>query len=88
MSKFITEKQTETYLQSEVRHLKMPDGQTKPVQAINQMWTIFDLLIEANMFSAKRLIEIAHDVAESENVTFDKALEGVCAYAHSQACKI
>ena len=87
MTKFMTEIDTEAYLESEMRMLAMPDGETVPVRGIKLMWSIFDLLQQSNMFTQERLIEIAYSMAECEQVSFEKALESVCGYAHEQVKK-
>lgn len=88
MSKFITEKETENYLVSEMRMLTLPDGGSHPVRGLNLMWTTFDLLQETGAFTQERLIDIAHAVAQHEDAPFDKALETVCGYAHEQMLKL
>jgi len=88
MNKFLTEKETEKRLESETRMLTLPDGKTVPVRGFKLTWNSFDLLQQANMFTAEQLIELAYSWSEREGIAFDTTLHNICAYAHEQAKKL
>lgn len=77
---FITEKQTEAWLQSETRSLTMPNGTRRDVTAFNLHWLSFDFLTECTCYSEKTLVELALLSQSETGRPFDQSFRNVVAY--------
>ena len=88
MNDFLTEQQTERFLEKQTRMLTMPDGKMVAVSGFMVMWNAFELLQEANMFTEERLIELAYSWSERENIPFEETLKNLIGFIHSEVKKI
>lgn len=77
---FYTEKQTEEWLESEMRYLPMPDGSTRPVTAFRLVWSKVDSLILLNGHTLEDLVGYAVEEATLQRITLDRALTCVVAW--------
>ena len=80
--KFLTEKETESLLETETRNLPMPDGTTQPFAGFKFMWRSYDFIIESGLYTGKRLTELAVINGEETGCAFDISLRNVLAYIH------
>lgn len=84
----MTEQQTEALLEQDTRILTMPDGKKIPVRGFKLMWNAFDLLLEANMFTEDKLIELAYSWSQREGLSFDEALKNLVGFIHVQVKRL
>lgn len=77
---FFTEKQTETYLEEEIRDIKMPDGSLRPYRNFKVWWEAYDYLIWTTEFIPQKLVEYALREKAASGKSFDQSLEDVVAF--------
>lgn len=83
MSFFITEKQTEQWLERETRLITMPDGSMRPITGFRLMWSGFDFILEHSLtIDEARLVELALMSARETNRTLEQQFPNVVAYVH------
>lgn len=73
MGFFITEKQTEEWLQEEVRDMLMPDGTRKPVRAFRITWSARDFIEEFTDIPEQEISEIAQMYVEETGKPYEEA---------------
>jgi len=78
---FWTEKETEHWLESETRSVKMPDGSMRPVTDFRLLWENFDCLCAAHLFTEERLVELALDSSKETGHSFEDSFVSVVACA-------
>ena len=59
MAFFITEKETEEFLELETRNIPMPDGTMRPFTDLRLTWRSYDFLIVCGKYTAKELVDLA-----------------------------
>lgn len=88
MERFITEKETEAWLEQETRDITMPDGSTRPITHFKLMWNGFDFLTATPYYQPKpyyteaRLVEWAVMDAEGTGRSFEETFPGVVTYVY------
>ena len=80
----MTEKQIEAYLESETRMLTMPNGQQRAVRQFNLLWSVFDDIQGANMFSSEKMIALADSFSRRKGIPFEEGLQSICGEIHRQ----
>lgn len=81
---FYTEKQTETWLQNETRHVKLPDGTVRAVTAFRLTWSKADSLVVLNGHALSELAAYAAEESSLQNITLDHAFHCVIAWLDEQ----
>jgi len=87
MSFFISEKETENYLEVETRDLPMPDGTIKPFTGFKLMWRAVDYLIITAGYSRAELADLAIKNAKEMGYSFEDSFPNVVAYVHREIKK-
>lgn len=87
MGFFITEKQTEDYLEQETRAILMPDGTRRPFTGFKLMWRSFDYLTLAGNYTGKELTALALQNAQEMGYSFEQSFPSVLAYLHQHVRK-
>lgn len=82
MGFFITEKETEAWLEEETRTLTLPDGTVKPFTGFKLLWRSFDYILETSTFTEKRLIELAQLSSRETGRSFGQSFHDLLAYTH------
>lgn len=88
MSRFITEKETDSLLETENRSLMLPDGDPLQVRHFRIVWNSFDLIVKSGVMTAETITEIAAEHSAATGQSFEEALERVCGYAHRELKKL
>ena len=86
MRSFYTEKETEEWLQTEMRELPLPGGGTRPLTGFHLLWVVYDELVEKG-YSPERLVGWAIEETELTGVCFERAFPGVVAYVDKHCRK-
>jgi hypothetical protein len=81
---FITEKQTEEWLQLETRTIQMPDGTRKPITYFRLIWRSLDYLILCGNWSTQELVDLAFKNAAEVGGSFEQNFAAVLTYVHHQ----
>jgi hypothetical protein len=87
MSFFITEKETEKWLEPESRDIAMPDGSKRSIEMFKLAWRSFDFLTVCQCYTAKELIELSIKNADEMGYSFEDSFPNVLAYLHRDARK-
>ena len=80
MSRFITEKETESYLEYSSRLLTMPNGSSCSVSAMKLTWDYYDFILSRPSYSESIVMDFARRLSEDENIDFDLAFDNVVGY--------
>ena len=84
MSFFITEAETEKWLERETRVLTMPDGSKRSFTDMRLMWRSLDYVTQTSTITEEFLIEVALDWGERENLDFEITFPNMLVYAHKE----
>lgn len=84
MSFFITEKETEHWLELETRNLHFPAGKTKPFTETRLTWRSLDYIIQTSDITQQELIQWAIDWGHRENLDFKITFPNMLVYAHRE----
>lgn len=80
---FITEKDTEAYLEQETREVRMPDGSLRPVRLFKLVWRSFDyILATSRHIQEEDLTGWGLLSAQETGRSFDLQFPNVLAYTH------
>lgn len=84
---FITEKETESWLEQESRDLAMPDGSKRSVQMFKINWRSYDFLTVCRCYTPKELIDLSIKNADEMGYSFEDSFPNVLSYLHRHARK-
>ncbi|MEE9398550.1 MAG: hypothetical protein V3V31_16245 [Methylococcales bacterium] len=87
MGFFITNKETEDYLETETRDITMPDGSVRSFTGFKLMWYSFDYLTIAGNYTKNELVALAIRNAEKMGYSFEDSFPNVLAYIHQHVRK-
>ena len=87
MAFFISEKETEEYLERETRDIPMPDGSTRPFTTTRLAWRSLDYILEWGWFTQERVVELAIINAEEVGLSFEDSFNDTLAYIHAEMRK-
>lgn len=85
---FYTEAETERWLATQRRELRMPDGTVRLVSGMQLMWEHFDSLIADSGYSYDELIEFALREVKAQKLSFDQALLVIVAFLDNERRKV
>jgi hypothetical protein len=77
---FITEKETEEWLNLETRDLPMPDGATRPLTDFKLTWNSFDFIVRFGMFTPLELVKLAYLSTSETGFPFEETFPNVVAF--------
>ena len=73
MGVFITEKETEEWLESETRKMLMPDGTREAVTNFNLNWDNLDFILDMSDFTEEEITELALQQAVESGKPFKES---------------
>lgn len=82
MGFFITERQTEEYLETETRDVPLADGSARPVTAFKLLWRSWDYLILCGGYGRRELAALAQINACEVGCSFEDSLRDTLAHLH------
>jgi hypothetical protein len=85
---FMTEKETEEWLELETRSVRMPDGATRPLTLFRLAWNSFDHVIESGLFTDTELAGLAVEASNETGQPFDRTFPNMVAYVAREVRKM
>jgi len=82
MTHFWTEKEIESYLESQTRMLPRSDGSEQVMTGQKLMWDAVDFIIGTYTYTMRQLIELVEQNMERQQITFEDSFKRVVAYIH------
>ena len=82
MSKFLTEKQIEAYLEPETRELPLPDGSVQVVTGMKLLWQSVDCIVDTYTYTLAELVELTQKNQMKQNISFEESFSRVVSYIH------
>ncbi len=79
---FLTEKQTEAWLEMETRDLPMPDGTLRPFTDTKLHWNAYDFIVSQEMFTGARLVELSLIDSKETGFPFEMSFPNTVSYAY------
>ena len=88
MAFFITEKETERWLEQEIRDMRMPDGSYRPAREFRITWSAKDFLDQFSDITDEDISETAVIYAEQTNKPYERAYFEVLAEYERELRKV
>lgn len=82
MKHFMTEKQIETYLETETRMLPLPEGGEQVMTGSKLMWEAVDFIIDTYSYNMDELITFTRRTMCEKNYDFSDAFQSVVSYIY------
>lgn len=84
MSDFLTEKETESLLETETRDLPLHDGTTRPHTTFKTVWRSVDSLIDTGT-KLDELVEAAIEESELQMKPFGETFDACAQWLHNRS---
>ncbi|MDG1288087.1 MAG: hypothetical protein P8P30_11100 [Rickettsiales bacterium] len=81
----MTEKQVESYLETQTRKLPLPDGSVHVMTGMNLMWEAVDFITGTYTYTLAELVDLTQRNQEKQNCTFEESFKRVVAYIDKKA---
>ncbi|MEM7288862.1 MAG: hypothetical protein AAF412_00610, partial [Pseudomonadota bacterium] len=82
MRKFMPEKEIESLLVLETRHIPYPDDITRPMTAMKSLWVSLDCITTLSSFTLENLVGFATITMREQGYDFQDALTAVISFTH------